>query len=212
MSKHERNKGAHLVPNMHVLPGGKTEATLAGILGQCLPGGHGAIEEVSYCPDLPGPWNVPHALQDIHVCPPARAAYHSPLRAIPLFGQRLARGCPVVIISHGPDVFRGHDRHAQERIAEGATVWASDQAPLRSIPVLDHRAIDAGIATARRVSHGPDVFGRNLRHAMQHIEATRRAWAGNDCPGFPVPVEDQRQVMRGFEADEVIAHRPGIGR
>src|SRR5947209_10379595 len=85
------------------------ECALTIILSQCFPGIAGGVEVLSDGPDIRGSMlsrkrDTCDTFEDIDVCPAVGTGHDVPLRAIPVFSQRLIRGTPTAIFTHRPDV------------------------------------------------------------------------------------------------------------
>jgi hypothetical protein len=115
----------------------------------------------------------------IGIRPSLGAFDNPPLLAIPVLDQGLGglsgdvEGSP-----NGPDIASRDLGHALELIGTGPRVWvgSGNNPPLHTIPVLDQWLFNTA---ADRVSHGPDIVGRDSRHSAQGLE-----WRSSRSPCY----------------------------
>src|SRR5207302_1887540 len=92
-------------------------------------------------------------------------------------------------VSHGPDVSGRDDSYPVQGIVRCPDIGAVDHAPAGAVPVFGERLTDAtGVAVG---SHGPDVSGRDDRHADQLVKRGPGTGSVDHAPVRAVPVLGQ---------------------
>ena len=115
-----------------------------------------------------------------------RARHGSPSRTVPVLDPSVdgIADRPRVGLRHVGDAL-------QEQVVDRRR---RDDSPRRAVPMQRLRATGAGSArdSGEIGSHSPDVRARGRRDPREDVAVVRRVGTGDDVPGRPVPVLDER--------------------
>jgi len=112
--------------------------------------------------------------------------HHAPLRAIPVFRQRLLVALKEERVAHCPDVVGTDCRDTIQRTVDITRTRTGYDAPLNAIPVLDQSK-----AAVLIVSNCPDIIRRDSGHSSQNVVDIGYIGTGNDTPLRAIPVFNQ---------------------
>ena len=128
-----------------------------------------------------------------------RRGHYSPLRPIPMHGERsVIVAYPVV--SHRPDVIERNSRDAMQSVAGTSHAGAGNMRPRRAVPVRCERLRCAVVAAL--LSDNPDVLRADSFGSPE--ACVRYGQLRNTIPLSPVPMQTVRRRPK------VVAHSPDI--
>src|SRR6266568_1791200 len=144
-----------------------------------------AVGVCSYSPDIIGRGGS-HLKQIIGLRPDIWTGDYTPLRTIPVHGERAIIIALIRGGTHSPNVCRRDGCHTVKKVVIRSNVRAGDYVPLRPVPVFDQCLEHAIVINCS--PHRPDIIRGNGSCLCFKVEGRPGVRAWNDTPLCAIPV------------------------